>query len=288
MKKTFQIILILIVLFSVKVFSAQPELKFKGLYQDPNGDTTNPADDTISGNVFMTLSFLAGDPDGFTDIKTISVKFWHTNTSTNSPYLYNHNFAEYRYLITEGIWACLGPVDWDLDRSYSKGPLAGSTGTTNYNFTLVFKPSSQATESISSKDWRILITVSDTASSTNFIKSYKLRQIISFNNLERGELSAYPNPFRVKDNEEITFVYEPGFNEDCKVSLDILTIAGDFVISLEKDKDYSAGSRLEKSWNGKNKNNKLVASGIYSARLKIIYNESKRSEILLFNFALIR
>jgi hypothetical protein len=257
-----------------------------GLFEDSNGQSTIPSTDTILGNSFMTMVFDAGDPDGWSDVTSVKVRIWNTNAATNAGY--NKDFAEFKYYPADAHWTCLGPALWDIENTYSSGPAATNTSTAAQRMYLVFKPSSQATATGAVKSWKIRVTVADGSSSTNIVMKCRLRQTASSSPSDGGVFSARPNPFKIERDGTMTFAYEPGFSEDCKVDLSILTIYGESVITLADAKQYLQGQAMGLDWDGKNGAKQPVASGIYTARLRVTYSESKRTESLLFNFAVFR
>ena len=83
----------------------------------------------------------------------------------------------------------------------------------------------------------------------------------------------YPNPF----NPETTINY--ALQEDTKVTLEIFNIRGQKISMLVDDK-LSAGYHSA-VWNGKDKNDKAVASGIYFYRMRTdSYDKTKRMLLL--------
>ncbi len=96
---------------------------------------------------------------------------------------------------------------------------------------------------------------------------------------------AAPTPFKISDNK-IRFYYL--FSENSIVSLDIYDVNYILVKSICSDKNYSAGSYLNETWNGKNGNGVSVYSGLYIAKLTVKDSNKNIKSTLIFPFAVIK
>ncbi len=83
----------------------------------------------------------------------------------------------------------------------------------------------------------------------------------------------FPNPFN--PSTEITF----GLNKAANISLDVYSVLGQHIIQLARG-DYGAG-KFSIKWNGTNKFNNLVPSGIYFLRLLVDGNIQTKKMVML-------
>lgn len=92
--------------------------------------------------------------------------------------------------------------------------------------------------------------------------------------LTYGLHTNYPNPFNPETT--ISFVLD----KSSEVTLDIYNIKGQKIKSLYHD-NATSGKLYKIVWNGKNDQNKNVASGVYFYRLKTAYSQYQKSMLLL-------
>ncbi len=92
--------------------------------------------------------------------------------------------------------------------------------------------------------------------------------------LTYGLHSNYPNPFNPETT--ISFVLD----KSSEVTLDIYNIRGQKIKSLYHDNAVS-GKLYKIIWNGKNDQNRDVASGVYFYRLRTAYSQYQKSMLLL-------
>jgi hypothetical protein len=92
-------------------------------------------------------------------------------------------------------------------------------------------------------------------------------------NIKQDSFASYPNPF----NPETTFRFN--LKEDTDIKLQIYNIRGQLVRTL-RDGLLRQGE-YKVTWNGKNDNGKMVASGLYFARFKTKRQEQITKLLLL-------
>jgi hypothetical protein len=87
----------------------------------------------------------------------------------------------------------------------------------------------------------------------------------------------FPNPFAA-GREETRFVY--ALQEDGRVTLRVLTVRGETVITLLDQAWRGAGLHQEDAWNGRNGREAVVRNGVYIAELVVRYAGGSEQKVL--------